>query len=188
MRLHQQLLSAFLIICLSSAAITAQVSLKRQKVTKEISMEIPESFTPMTQQELYSKFISDRMPIAMYTSADKRADLGINENSSTWVGKDLKILREFYKSNITNLFTKVEFIQDDIQEIGGRQFVVFEFVSTLVDENSIGDVNTISKYSYIQYTIRDNKVLLFNFSCPAMLKRQWQETASTMMNSVKIKK
>lgn len=184
----KQLIIIAALSILSTASSMAQTSLKREKITKEISMEIPESFTSMTQAELYNKYISDRTPIAMYTSADKRVDLGINENSSPWAGDDLTILKSFYKANISNLFTSVDFIQDEIKTIGDREFVVLEFVSTLVDENSIGAANTVSKYTYIQYTLYNGKVLLFNLTCPALVRNQWQDTAAEIMSSIRIKK
>ncbi len=177
----------YTLIIIFSYNIDAQETLTRLKVTKEISVAIPESFTQMTDAELYNKYISDRKPIAMYTSRDKRADFGINVNSSPWAGNDLEILKSFYKANMGNLFTEVEFLTDEVQTIGNRQFAVLEFVSVLVDENSIGTVNTVSKYTYIQYTIRNGKVLLFNFTCPALQKKKWESTAKEIMQSVRIK-
>ena len=185
-----QILKSILIVALiftHQLTSHGQEKLVRQKVTKEISVAIPESFTPMTQAELYSKYISDRVPIAMYTSEDKRADFGINENSSPWAGNDLEILKSFYKANMGNLFTDVKFITDEIQTIGDRQFAVLEFISVLVDENSIGSVNTVSKYTYIQYTIYNGKVLLFNFTCPALQQNKWQSTAKEVMESIRMK-
>lgn len=177
----------FSLINIFSFTIQAQESLTRLKVTKEISVAIPESFTQMTDAELFNKYISDRKPIAMYTSQDKRADFGINENSSPWAGNDLEILKSFYKANMGNLFTKVDFLTDEVQTIGNRQFAVLEFVSVLEDENSIGTVNTVSKYTYIQYTIRNGKVLLFNFTCPALQQKKWENTAKEIMQSIRIK-
>lgn len=180
--------------CLIALTITcgvlAQTDLKRVKVTKEISMLVPESFTPMTQADMISKYVSARRPIAMYTSADRRIDLGINQNSSTWSDDDLGILKDFYKAGILNLFTEVKFVQEDIKDIAGRQFVVFEFVSKVTDEEStysIGNNTSVSNYTYIMYTLYGNRVLLFNFSCPNSMRTQWEQAAGQMMESVRIK-
>jgi len=181
-------------ICLSiiaSISLSAQqsVELKRQKITKEISMEIPVGFTDMAQGERVDKYVSSKAPLAMFTSQDRLVDLGINENSSAWPGDDLEILQSLYKANISNLFTQVDFIQEEIKEIDGRKFIVFEFVSRITDEETTFGGNTsISKYTYIQYTLRNERVLLFNFSCPKRLRQQWQTTAKNMMESIRIKK
>lgn len=188
MKLPKQLWIMILLLLTFSHFATAQISVTRQKVTKDISMEVPESFIPMSQSELIGKYVSSRTPIAMYTSEDRNIDLGINETSSAWAGDDLPILQAFYKANIANLFTEVEFLQEEIREIGGRPFIVFEFISKITDEGStFGGNSSISKYTYIQYTLRNNKVLLFNFTCPLRARPQWQETAQRMMESVRIK-
>lgn len=180
------LLLAVVFVVLSP--VHAQPQLERVKVTKEISMKIPVNFVPMSKAELYTKYVSSRPPIAMYTSPDRHIDLGVNENSSAWAGNDLEILKSFYKANIANLFTNVEFIQEDIREIGGRSFVVFEFVSKITDEEStFGGGGTISKYTYVQYTLEDDHVLLFNFTCPARMRAQWQGAAKEIMESVRVK-
>ena len=165
-----------------------QITLERVKVTKEISMEIPTTFSPMSQSEVINRYVSARAPLALYSDPGREVDIGINENSSPWVGSDLTVVKDIYKANILNLFTEVNFIQEDIREIGGREFVVFEFVSKTTDEQSaIGDIQTISKYTYILYTIRNGKVLLFNFTSPARQRSYWQEAAAEIMESIRIK-
>lgn len=188
MKLQKKLSIYLTLILIIISDSSGQISLERKKITKKISMEIPVDFVPMSEAELYTKYVSARKPIAMYTSPDHQVDLGVNENSSPWTGTDLELLKDFYKANIANLFTNVDFIQEDIREIGGRQFVIFEFVSKITDEESVfGNSSAISKYTYLQYTIRDNNVLLFNFTCPARLRARWQEAAKEMMESVRLK-
>lgn len=175
-----------IIICYASP-VSAQIALERVKITREISMKVPDGFIPMSEADLIRKYVSARKPLAMYTSDDRLIDLGINETSSNWSSEDLNILKEFYKANILNLFTKVKFIQEDIRKIGEQAFVVFEFVSVVSDEEStFGGTNATSNYTYIQYTVRDDKVLLFNFTCPARMQTQWQDAVKEMMESVRI--
>lgn len=168
---------------------SAQPKLSRTKVDQNISMKIPEGFLPMSQADLVNRYNAYRKPLAMYTSDDRQIDLGINENSSPWAGEDLEILRDFYRANISNLFTEVNFINDEITMIADRRFAVFEFTSKVSDEDQTfgGMKSAISKYNYIMYTIRDNKVLLFNFSAPLRAKEAWQESAKEMMESVRVK-
>ncbi len=174
---------------LFTLCVQAQNDLKRLKITKEISMLVPESFVPMSQSDIISKYVSARQPLAMFTSADRRVDLGINQNSSMWKESDLSILKDFYKAGILNLFTEVKFMKDEIREISGRKFVVFEFVSRVVDEeNSISGLGTaVSNYTYIMYTLYEDRVLLFNFNCPQSERVKWQLAAGQMMESVRIK-
>lgn len=185
MRLKNQLT---IVLFLLAVMATAQTSLERIKVNKYISMKIPELFSPMSQQEMISRYVSARVPIAMYTYADQQVDLGINETSNEWGDGDLTIIKSFYKANIANLFTEVKFIQEDIQTIGDREFIIFEFVSKVSDEdNTFGSGTSISKYTYIVYTLFQERVLLFNFTCPARFRQEWEATADEIMQSIRVK-
>ncbi|MEP4533592.1 MAG: hypothetical protein ABJ004_10935 [Cyclobacteriaceae bacterium] len=167
---------------------SGQQDLQRLKVTKDISMKVPVSFNPMSRSEMVNKYVAYRQPIAMFTSADRQIDLGINKNSTQWTENDLTILKDFYKANIQNLFTEVKFIQEEVKTIGNREFVVFEFISKVTDEDkTFGGISSpVSKYTYIMYTLYQDSVLLFNFSCDTRWRPQWQAAAREIMESVRI--
>ena len=141
----------------------------------------------MTDGERIDKFVSSRTPLGVYTSEDRTIDLGINTNVMPWIKGDEEKLRSFYKGTYETLFTEVEYFQDTIKEINGRKFIVFEFLSTLKEENAFSGPSVERNYTYIQYTSYKDQVLLFNFGCKPRLMQQWKPTAKEMMESVKIK-
>ncbi|MEQ8473962.1 MAG: hypothetical protein RIC35_22390 [Marinoscillum sp.] len=184
MRLKNQL---SLVLYFTIFMVSAQTQMDRVKVNKYISMKIPTTLTPMSQQEMISRYVSAKPPIAMYTYQNQQIDLGINETSNQWQGGELEIIKSFYKASIANLFTEVQFLQENIQQIGGRDFIVFEFVSRVTDEdNTFGNGSSISKYTYIVYTLFQDRVMLFNFTCPARFRHEWEATAKEMMESIRI--
>ncbi len=160
--------------------------LERQKISDEISIKIPSDFINMSEEERNRKYVSSRIPIAMFTNYDRTVDVGVNENSTRWGPGDLEILKDFYKANIQGLHTEVNFIQEGIQEVGGREYIVFEFTSKVYSEESFNN-NSVSKYSYIQYTLHNEKVLLFNFTAPLRHRQQWEPVARDIMASVRIR-
>ena len=84
------------------------------------------------------------------------------------------------------LYDEVQFITENIQEINGRNYVVFEFLSKVNDtEGTTIDQSSISKFIRIQYTIVNYKTVLFNFSCPARVKDKWALIAKESLESVK---
>ena len=165
-----------------------EVELSRIKISKNISLKVPTLFLPMTESERRSRYVSYRQPIAIFTHPRQEADLGINQNSTPWIGDDLTILRDFQKANIQNLFTEVSFTKDEIKTIGGREFVIFEFLSKVSgEENTYGGISgAVSKYTIISYTLYEDYVLLFNFTCDANIRVQWQEAAREVIESVRI--
>ncbi len=113
----------------------------------------------------------------MYASLDRTIDFGLNVSKSAWGGNDLNVLNKVYKATILDLYNNVEFIQENVQNINQRDYIVFEFTS-----NAEGT----RKYTYLQYTVIGNRIYLFNFTSGAEVKNKWQPIANAIMKSIKI--
>lgn len=124
----------------------------------------------------------------MYTSEDRTVDFGINTNVMQWIEGDEEKLRSFYKGTYETMFSKVEYLQDTIKMINGKKFIVFEFISSLTEENAFSGTQTSKYYSYIQYTSYKGQILLFNFGCKPRQMNTWQPIVYKMMESILVKK
>ena len=161
----------------------------KTKVSDSITMLLPQDFIPMSQQEINTKYVSAKPPVAAYTDYSREVDFGVNIAYSQWNPDDLEIMKSFYKSNIMGFYSEVQFITEDIIEINGRNFVVFEFLGNVIDEEGTTlNQGSISKFVRIQYAIVQGKTVLFNFSCSGRLKDHWAPLSKEMMESVKISK
>jgi hypothetical protein len=161
----------------------------KTKVNESITLLLPAEFTIMDQVDINNKYVSAKPPVAAYTDYSKEIDLGVNIAYSRWNQEDLEIMKSFYKSNIMGLYNEVQFITEKVQEINGRDFVVFEFVGSVVDEEGTSfNQGAIQKFIRIQYTIVQGKTVLFNFSCPERVKDAWRPVVGQIMESVKISK
>jgi hypothetical protein len=179
----------FLIVLFFAASAFQNMKLVKTKVNDSITLSLPEEFTLMTEEELNRKYVSAKAPVAVYTDFSKTVDLGVNIAYSRWNAEDLEIMMSFYKSNIMGLYDEVQFITETVQEINGRDFVVFEFLSKVNDtEGTTIDNSSISRFVRIQYTIARSKTVLFNFSCPERMKDKWAPIANEILESVKISK
>lgn len=158
------------------------------KITNYIKVLLPADFSPMSDDDLTIKYPSPKKPTVMYTDPDRLVDFGLNETSNQWPSNDLESLKNIYKSTILHLYDTVFFIQQDIQTINKREFIVFEFVSGLLGKNITGKYAPLKgTYSRIQYTMYNNKIIVFNFNCPSVYKSEWEQSAKLIMNSIKIK-
>ena len=164
----------------------SQEKMEKHEINEEISYMVPTSFVLMSSSDRIRKFVSAREPLAMHSTVDREVDLGINWNPMRWTSSDNEMVYGFYKASIQSMFDNVEFIQDEIKEVNGKKFIVFEFVSTLKSENAFSGTKSSRYYTYIQYTSYNNQVLLFNFGCKARLMSTYQSVAKDIMNSVKI--
>ena len=155
-----------------------------------ISLKLPESFQPMPEAEIARKYISTRKPVAVFMSADRQADFGINISITQWNPSDLPIMKDFYKATIVELHSNVEFIREEIVNVNGKDFALLEFTSLVKDEdNTLGTTRPpVQKYNFIQYTIFDKKTFVYNFNCPANQQARFRDTAREIMNSIEMKK
>ena len=181
----------FLILLTSFILFTSfqKVKYVKTKVNNAVSLLLPEGFTLMSQADLLSRYDSDKAPVAVYTDFTRSVDLGVNVAYSRWNAEDIEIMQSFYKSTIMGLYDEVQFIKEDIYEINGKDFAVFEFVSSVRDdEGTTINQSPINKFIRIQYTIVKSKTVLFNFSCPANQRDKWAPIAKEILESVKISK
>ncbi|MEM9671521.1 MAG: hypothetical protein ACFB15_29460 [Cyclobacteriaceae bacterium] len=158
------------------------------KVSDEIGVSLPESFQPMTEEQMQRKILSARPPLAAYTSPDQRADFSVSASNTRWQANDLPILKDFYRSSLMELYDDVDFLDEGIRTVDKVQAAFFEFTSVVKeDENAVVPKPPVHTYTFVQYTIHQGKTLVFTFSCPLRQQEQWQPTAQKVMNSVKLK-
>ena len=174
----------FFIIILFSVEVKAQ-KLVKQKLTENITVRLPNDFSPMTDEDKKQRYESVRIPIALYTDKDRMADFGVNRSYSLWQEGDLKLLGEFYEASILELYDKVKFIGKGITNVNDHDFFFFEFESVVYPENEFQ--HNIAKYTYLMYGLQDSTTYLFNFTCELRLRNQWQSTAHKIMESVNLK-
>lgn len=162
--------------------------LVKTKVGENVIVYIPKSFVAMSEDDKSTKFLTSRDGMAFFTSEDRLADFTVNKSFSRWRPDDIEMMRSFYRSNILSLFDDVNFIREEVQEIEGNQFAVFEFTSLVKsEEDDLMGKPDLKKYVYIQYTIKDYQTYLFNFTCPLPIRKKWQPVAHDIMQKTIVK-
>ena len=171
-----------------SVAGKGQHKLVKTKINEEISLKVPKTFMQMTEEDMWQRVSSYRKSIALFTDPQRIIDLGVNYSFSSFQEGDYEMMRSWYKASILQLFDDVEWEREEIVQIGKRQFVAFEFVSTITENSEgMGRPRSITKYQYLQYTVFNGNVLLVFFSAPDRAKEEWQPVARAIMESVRLK-
>ncbi len=160
-------------------------TLKRQKLTEYLSMDVSTALRNMSQQELSAKFLGAKIPDAALTDESSAVELTITGSPTFWLEKDVKLLKDFYDSSIPALFSEIKFSKKELVTINDRQYVAYEFEGTPQVEDS-GRVPE-KRYTYLLYTIFRNGLVTISFSCPPYLKNDWQTTTRQMFESIKLK-
>lgn len=175
------------IISLTFVSFTPPKLVKR-KLSDEITVKMPEEFRPMTDDEIAARYFTYKKPTAMFTDENVRVSFGLNLNDTEWKYKDLEMMKSFYKSSLMRIFSSVTMLQEKMITINKYQFAVFEFISEIKSEaGDVRDLKPLRTYTYILYTIYDNKAVVINFSCPEGLQEKWQPTVREMMQTVVVK-
>lgn len=166
-----------------------QLKFIKTKINDDITLSIPEGFHLLEKADIDRKYVAAKAPLAAFTDdMSGTVDIGVNVAFSQWNPEDLEIMRSFYKSNIMGLYDEVRFITEEVIEVDGEKYAVFEFVSVVKDEEGTSlDAGATSKYTRIHYGIVNRKTLLLNFSCPASVQSTWAPVAKNVLESVKIK-
>lgn len=164
-----------IVLFISLLGISAdEPKMTRVKITEGVTASLPKDFVAMSDDDIAQKYPSTKKPLAMFTSLDRTIDFGLNVSKSS-LGGDYPVLQKLYKATLYDLYSDIQFIQEGIVKINGRDFIVFEFTS-------VADGNR--KYSYLQYTAIANRVYIYNFTCGAEKKATWQPIAKIIMNSI----
>lgn len=171
----------FLVVC---SGLQAQPVLVDQLITETILLKVPQELT--LQQPTMQRNTSPAL--AIFESSDHQTDLSVNKSQLSWAASDAALLSQFYKANILNLYDQVEMFSEGIREQDGKEFIYFEFAGQIIEEdNAFMAAKKRFDYTYIQYLIQDDGVLIFRFTSPGFKKAYWQESVGEIMGSIAFK-
>jgi hypothetical protein len=163
------------------SGLQAQPVVVDTEISETILMKVPQelkSYPPTIQR-------TTSPALAVFESNDHQTDLSVNKSQLRWAAADASLLSQFYKANILNLYDQVEMISEGIREQDGREFIYFEFTGQMIDEdNAFMAAKKRFDYTYIQYVIEADGVLIFRFTSPGFRKAYWQESVKEIMETV----
>jgi hypothetical protein len=154
------------------------------KIDKVLNMKVPENFVPLNDDQIADKMIATRKPLLAYSNPAGTTDItvaGGTSNKNPWKDNDLKLMAQFQKANILQLFTNVSMIQEKIVKVKGQDFAQFEFVSEVKEKGK----SPLRKYHHLRYTIRKGNMLIISFICPESERPLQESTAKEVMESVR---
>ena len=159
--------------------------LNRVKLASGLSVGVPTNFAPLPDEAIAVKFPAPRKPVAVYSSPNGHADYSVSVRPTAF-GQDYTVLLPIYKAGIQRLYTKVDFLTQEVRKVNGREFAMLEFISTLTD-NRRNSLAAARKYEYIAYTVQGEQLYVFSFSSPADEQAQWRPVAAAVLGAVDLK-
>lgn len=167
---------------------TTPHKLVRTKITSAITVGLPAELLPMTPEDIAQRYPSVRAPLGAYTNELRVVDFSVNTSATQWTEKDMPLAQKFFKAGITNLYDRVDYIREGTETWNKRAFIFFEFNSRMHgDKRSMGNAEPVLKYHFVAYHIRNDRTLVFSFSCPRNLQGEWQETARAVFKTIQVR-
>ena len=182
-------LASLLLLFFGLTTFAPKPKLTTVKLATSLSVGVPAGFTPLPDDGIAVKYPSPRRPLAVFSNPSGRVDYSVAVRPTTFESFDYGVLIKIYKSSIQRLYTKVDFIKEDIRTVNGRDFIYFEFVSTVADSRRTGSqLAPIKRYQAVQYTIEGSQLYVFTFVAPTEEQAQWQPMAQAVMGAIVMKK
>lgn len=158
------------------------------KLASTLSVGVPVGFAPLPDDGIAAKYPAPRKPLAVFSNPSGRVDFSVAVRPTPFLSADYAVLLKIYKASIQRLYSKVDFLTQDIRTVNGRDFISFEFVSTLTDNRrGNNQLAPIRRYQAVQYAIREEQLYVFTFVAPAEEQAQWQPTAQAVMSAIALK-
>ena len=179
--------TAFLLLFFALTAFAPKPKLTTVKLASGLSVGVPAGFAPLPDDGIAVKYPSPRKPLAVFSNPSGRVDYSVAVRPTTFESFDYGVLIKIYKSSIQRLYSKVDFIKEDIRTVNGRDFIYFEFVSTVSDARRNSQLTPIKKYQTVQYAILGQQLYVYTFVAPAEEQAQWQATAQAVMDAIVMK-
>jgi hypothetical protein len=162
--------------------------LKKIKVADGITVSLPEELKPMTPEDIAIRYPSVRAPLAAFTDANRSLDFSVNVSATQWPDANLELASKFFKAGITNLYDRVDFINEGVHSVHRKKFIFFEFESRINGNKLVeGEQQPIYRYTYIQYLVEPGRTLVISFNCPKGMREEWEQTIHHVMKSVRIR-
>jgi hypothetical protein len=172
------------ILVLSSFQQGEKIKFITHKISDLVSVKVPEGFQKLNDDQIADKIIASRKPLAMFANPSGTVDFSVsvgNSSKNPWADKDLKLMADFQRANIRQLFTSVTFIQDKVVKVKGQNFIAFEFISEVKEKGK----PPIRKYNNLRYTIRKKNMLIFSFICPESERPKYEGLSEEILSSIR---
>jgi len=172
---------------LTLASFGPKPKLTTVKLAPGLSVAMPQGFAPLPEAAIAVKFPSPRKPIAVYSNPSGRVDYSVSMRPTTF-GPDYNVLLPMYKASVQRLYTKVDFLTQEVRKVNGRDMVALEFISTMSDSRrGANALAPIKKYEYIEYAVQGEQLYVFSFSAPAEEQAQWRPVAQAALGDISLK-
>jgi len=163
-----------MVFCASVSAVEfTSIEVLKGKVT----LEIPDSFAPMTKEALALKYPSTRRPTEVLSDETGGVSIAFNHTASKVRPSQLKEAHTVLSNTFHNLHPSAKWIRDEVIEQNGSSFIVMELITAAID----------TQIHNIMYgTSVDGRLLFVAFNTTLEQSEHWLPIGQRIMSSLSI--
>ena len=172
-------LTSVVLLSVQSSAQSAEVRLReRALLDGAVTLLIPESFGPMSEELLRLKYPSDRRPTQVFSNERGSVNLAANLTTNLVRPDQIAELHKAMEATFKNLYPSATWYRSDVIIQDGRRYFVLELMTPAID----------TQIRNIMYgTSFRGRLLMFSFNVTRELEKGWLEAGRTMLSSVRVK-
>jgi hypothetical protein len=156
-----------------------ELALAQQSVLDgRVSLLIPATFKPMSEEMLRTKYPSERRPTLVFTNERGTVNIALNHAKGHMPANQLAAFHASMEGSFKKLYPSAEWFRSEVRKINGRDFFVMELRTPAIDT----EIRNI-----MLGTSLEDRLLLISFNVTTELEGEWLPTANRIIESVRVK-
>lgn len=144
-----------------------------------ITFNVPDEFTPLTDREIDTKFPRHTGSIDAIGNSTRGVTISYTVSQTVLKPDQLLDFKAALEAQLPKLTPGLIWIKKDVSEINGRKWIYFEFTTTTPDGGIIHNFMLITSY--------DGNVAILNFNATDRLFASYKTQLSSGIQSIKIR-
>ncbi len=160
----------------STPAVSQQLE-QRSFIDGRVTMLVPTSFTPMSEEVLELKYPSQQRPTLVFSNPAGTVNVALNHTQNAASEADVPGLHRSMEQLLRRVHPTAEWHDSRTGQRDGMRFFVLDFVTPALDT----DIRNI-----IFATPLDGRMLLVSFNCVVELQSSWAPVGQKIIDSITI--
>ena len=167
-----------ILVFVFGAPVCAQEVAELKALNDKVSLQVPNSFSPMSKEILEAKYPASRRPTEVLSDSTGGVSIAFNHTKNRMTPDQIDERHKSISKMFHNLYPSAKWLRDETITQNGRKFMVLELVTPAID----------TKIHNIMYgTSLDGRFLLVAFNTTEEQAEEWLPVGKQIMKSIKIK-
>jgi hypothetical protein len=144
----------------------------------KVSILVPDSFKPMTPEQLLEKYTRPNPPSLVYANEPANVSIAIDHTSFQVKADQLPEALSQMKAGMQQQIPNATWFRSELTKINGRNFALMELRTPSAD----GEVRNI-----MAATSLEDRLMIVSFNVTTALEAEWLPTGNKIIQSIVIK-